>query len=269
MSESFSQDQSQDRDRPSDPVDAVTARALTVVATRVRGAHEVAPRHVDMLVDAAQAEDRGALAVLSAQMIGAGIRAEDIADHYLPEAARKLGAKWCDDTMGFVAVTVGSARLMSLLRELGPEWRADRSAAAAGHAVLVVVAAGISHTLGATVLTGQLRRRGISVRLLVGARPDDLGPLLRQMQFDAVMLSASLGESLGTLRRLVDAMRMAMAAPPPIVLGGTITTTEGLSPRSIREQTGVDLVTNDPGEALARCGLTVVGPDRLGRGPGA
>jgi hypothetical protein len=119
------------------------------------------------------------------------------------------------------------------------------------------VAADIAHTLGGTVLAGQLRRRGLSVRLMVGARPEDLGPLLRQMRFDAVLLSASLGETLDSLRRLVDAVRLAVAASPPVVLGGTITATAGLTPGEIKTQTGASLVTDDLDQALAYCGLAV------------
>ena len=264
MSESFSEDHRQGADRPLDRVDGLDAQALTAVASRARqpaGADDVC--YVDELVQAALAADRTAVTQIASQMIAVGMRAEEIADHYVPEAARKLGEMWSDDRLGFVAVTVGSARLQSLLRELGPEWRADLVTLPTGPSLLVLVASDISHTLGATVLTGQLRRLGMSVCLMVGARPEDLGPVLRQRQFDAVMVSASLGESLGTLRRQVDAIRMAIALPPPIVLGGTIVTTEGLTSQEILARTGVDVVTNDLNEALALCGLAV--PERAGR----
>jgi len=210
---------------------------------------------VDMLVEASQGHVRGAVASVAAQMMAHGISAEEIADTYIPAAARRMGDLWCDDHMGFAGVTVGCSRLQALLRDMGPDWRADNAGAADGPTLLVLVASDICHTLGATVLAGQLRRRGLSVRLLIGARPEDVGPMLRQIRFDAVLISASVGESLESLRKLVDAVGTATMTPPPVAIGGTILTAPGFDRALVKTMTGADHVTSDPIEALDLCGV--------------
>jgi MerR family transcriptional regulator, light-induced transcriptional regulator len=86
-------------------------------------------------------------------MGAAGIRREDIADFYVPEVARRLGAAWCEDRTSFADVTVGTARLQGLLREIGPDWFSDaRLGDRPPVCVLVVVSRDEFHTLGAMVL---------------------------------------------------------------------------------------------------------------------
>ena len=50
-----------------------------------------------------------------------GISDHAIIDHYIPETARRLGADWVADRLGFADVTIGSAKLQSMLRELVEE----------------------------------------------------------------------------------------------------------------------------------------------------
>lgn len=200
------------------------------------------------------------LAPLIKRMTVAGITAADIADRYIPAIARTLGDLWCDDSIGFAVVTIGVARLQGLLREIGPEWQADRHADGDAPGLLVVVGPDVFHTLGAMVLTGQLRRRGLSVRLLFDATPETLGPILRQARFDAVLISASDGETLESLRRLVATVKSATFVAPPVVIGGTILDQAADGLVDIAALTGADFVTRDLDEALSLCGL---GPDRV------
>jgi hypothetical protein len=195
------------------------------------------------------------LAPLILRMKAAGIDAADVADRFIPAIARSLGMMWCDDNIGFATVTIGVARLQGLLREIGPEWQADRHADGDAPGLLVVVGADVFHTLGAMVLTGQLRRRGLSVRLLFGATPDILGPILRQARFDAVLISASDGESLEALRRLVTTAKTATSVPPPVVIGGTVLDQAADGLIDIAALTGADFVTCDLDEALRLCGV--------------
>jgi MerR family transcriptional regulator, light-induced transcriptional regulator len=188
------------------------------------------------------------------RMRAAGISDSDIADRYIPAVARRLGDQWCADETGFADVTIGTARLQGLLRDLGPEWRADHAAPADAPCVIIAVGSEVYHTLGAVLLAGQLRRAGLSVRLQLGARPEDLTLLLRRLQVQAVLLSASCGESLESLRKLVDAVRTGPGPVPPVVIGGTITTM-GQDGVDIAALTGADHVTNDPDKALALCGI--------------
>ena len=240
--------------KTDDGVGALAARALSVVAGRSVEARrsDPDPRLLDLLDAAARDASRSAIREAVETLQDAGVRNEEIADLYIPRLARRMGDRWCQDQMSFAEVTIGVSRLQSLLRDLGPEWRADAEAAPDAPAALVVVAMDDYHTLGAMILAGQLRRAGLSVRLKLGARPEDLARDLEEIAVDAVMVSASVGESLETLRRLVKAAK-DVNSRTPVVIGGTVLWDHEDLPRL----TGADWATSDVSEALERCGLTI------------
>jgi methylmalonyl-CoA mutase cobalamin-binding subunit len=111
----------------------------------------------------------------------------------------------------------------------------------------------VYHTLGALVLGGQLRRKRLSVKLILGGRPNDIAERVSSTDYDCVFLSSSRGESLESLRRLVEAVKSATKTPPPVVVGGTILEVE--QAETITTLTGADFATIIPDEALAFCGL--------------
>lgn len=236
-----------------DRVDALALRILSALAARdPAAARAISVDHVHRLHAAALAPDRGAARAAIVAMRQAGIGTEEIADIYVPAVARLLGEEWCEDRIGFAAVTIGTSRLQSLLRDLGPEWRADCAPEGDAPAILVVVPSDVHHTLGPMILSGQLRRRGFSVRLLMGAGPEDMNLHLRQSQFDAVMISAARGDSVPAMRRLVDALRTAVAPGVRIVVGGTLVEAEP----DLARLTGADLASCDLELALQHCGLS-------------
>ncbi|MEM1234553.1 MAG: cobalamin-dependent protein, partial [Pseudomonadota bacterium] len=163
---------------------------------------------------------------------------------------------WCEDNMSFADVTIGSARLQSMLRDL----RAPQVTHPSAPSVLVVVPQDAYHTLGATVVADQLRRMGIAPRTAMGLAEIDLAELVESHDFNAVMISAATSERLETLRELVNCIRNASRTPVPIIVGGTVTDKD----TDIRTLTGADYVSNHPKEALQACGLTIpthaVGP---------
>ena len=184
---------------------------ITLIAAYVAGLHDAA---VDLESDSFQP-------VLKA-MHNAQITNQQIADHYLPAVARKMGEDWCDDTKSFAQVTIGVSRLQRLLLDLGPEWRADVVADYDAPTVLVLTGPSADHTFGAKIIVGQLRRRGLSVRLAAGLRPNQVKTLLGKAHFDVVMISASLAEAVAPIRAIADAVRASESWVPPIVLGGSI-----------------------------------------------
>jgi methylmalonyl-CoA mutase cobalamin-binding subunit len=202
-------------------------------------------------------------------MVEVGIPPEEIADHYIPAVARRLGEMWCEDEVSFATVTIGVARLQGLLRDLEDIAGMARMDEPEGASLLVVVAAGVYHTLGAMVLTGQLRRRGHAVRLLLGPEPEAVAVAVRQARFDAVLISASDGGSAESVRQIVHAVKTATGAAPPVVIGGTILVSEDLTGADIRSLTGADHVTSDPTEALHLCGVMTSTHDVAHRGHGS
>ena len=184
------------------------------------------------------------------EMRAAGISLEDIADHYIPEVARQLGEQWCEDQLGFADVTIGTARLQSLLRDLSTEFHYPTDMKNES-GIAVVVLADEYHTLGAMVLTSQLRRLGISVRLLLGVSETDALRELQQDRYDAVMISASHIESLDKLAKFVEKIRKQTRRNTPIVIGGPVI---GHS-QDVKALTGADVATSDVHEAIRACRL--------------
>lgn len=237
----------------SDRLASLASRVLTVVASRVSGERreaddEVVTRLRDMVLHG----ESHAREDFIREMDDAGVSREELADIYVPEAARRLGDEWCDDELSFTDVTIGSARLQRLLRVLGPEWRSDLNADANAPSVLVAVAASNNHTLGAMLVTGQLRRLGFSVRLSLGETTADFARRMNSSRFDMLLISASGSEKLVTVRNMVKIISQAEIDQGPVVLGGPILQ---FKPEA-NSLEYVDHFTSDPAEAIRLCGLT-------------
>ena len=236
-------------------VDALATRALSMVAKRNS---KTTPQYdhdfSNRLRDAAADGEREDVIDLIQEMLGAQISPEVIATQYIPHVARQLGDEWCEDTLSFARVTIGTARLQSALRSLGKDWSSR------GHddennrhaSVIVIVARDSHHTLGAMVLSGQLRRMGLSVRLAIGATTEELQTLFLTSAFDAALISASVAESLDSLRKCVDIIKKSASSCPPIVIGGGVLDQDA----DVKALTGADYTTLNPIEALEFCGLT-------------
>lgn len=182
-----------------------------------------------------------------------GISPEDLADAYIPTIARQMGEQWCVDQISFATVTIGTSRLQAMLRLLGPNWTGRSEEQHDAPAILLVVLQEIYHTLGAIVLSGQLRRKGVTVKLVLGCKPREVAERISRTNYEAVFISSSMGETLESLRQVVDAVRASTDTPPPIVIGGTILDVETVE--DVMALTGADYATQNPDEALRLCGF--------------
>jgi methylmalonyl-CoA mutase cobalamin-binding subunit len=238
-------------------VETLASRALGVLASKRNSAASLlSERFLDALSVAVRSEDPGHRHAVVRDMIDARIRPEDIADFYIPEVARRLGAAWCEDGLSFADVTIGTARLQGLLKEIGAAWAGDMQLDPDAPGLLVVVLADEFHTLGAMVLCGQLARLGASAKLAMGHSESDLLRTVAAGQFDAILISAAQGERLATLRKLVEKIRAASVRPTPVVIGGSVVTRV----IDIKTKIGADHATTDPREALRACGLRISVP---------
>ncbi|MEO0654712.1 MAG: cobalamin B12-binding domain-containing protein, partial [Pseudomonadota bacterium] len=235
-------------------VESLAERAVAVLASkRANSGQVLSEKLVQDLIDSAGSDDPVHTLETIADIQRAGVPAREIIDYYIPEAARRLGDKWCEDELGFADVTISVARLQRALREIGV---APRQNASAGHrvaSVLVTVVEGEFHTLGAMVLTEQFRRLGLSVRLLLGNEEFEAQRVVATGDFDAIFVSVGVAERLGVTRDLIADLRQVLPQATPIVVGGAI----GISERDVKKRTGADFATNDPQEALRLCGLTI------------
>ncbi len=180
------------------------------------------------------------------------------ADICIPQVARDLGQMWCDDLISFAEVTIGTARLQSLLRQISVGWHSDVSCRRDEKTVLVIVPPQAQHTLGPAILVSQLRRRGVSVRILVGATPAQVSTNLRRSPVDAVFMSLTCLEMLDSLRSIVNQVRKGHIYTPVVIGGPAISLTT-----VVCATTGADHATSDLDEALTLCGLIGIRPPAI------
>jgi MerR family transcriptional regulator, light-induced transcriptional regulator len=170
----------------------------------------------------------------------------ELVDVYFPEVARYYGCAWVEDSAPFTDVSIAVARMQAMLREIGQSWTSNAVAGHAAATVLVVLPAGEQHSFGAMLLTGQLRRQGISVRLEVGTSDAGLRRLVEDRSFDCAMVSIACEEALPRCKGAVKALKQGSAGRLWVAVGGP------LLDRSldICALTGADIATGDPMLAL-------------------
>jgi hypothetical protein len=243
-----------DRDAMADGIARWVVRL--VAARRTAAAAVPQPDLVARLRQAVCSDRPGDLHGLLRLALREKIGAAEMADLYVPAVARDLGADWLDDRLSFAEVHAACARLQSLLRFAGQAWMADAARPGlGGGSVLLLVAPGETHTLGAMVLLGQLRRLGISVRLSLWPGRDEIAALAAAARPDAVMVSTADARDLAPARKFVNEIRAALVQDRPVLLGGAA----ALAGTDLRWGTGADLATADLSEALRFCGLAGAG----------
>ena len=233
------------------PVETLASQALTFLARhRFAGSGVVSERQVTKLQAAVLAQNPEQRDRVVSDMREDGVSLEEIIDLYIPAVARNLGEQWCSDGLGFADVTIASARLQGLVRDLAEEV-APIGPRTAG--VAVVVLSDEYHTLGALILATQLRRLGISVRLMIGLGSGQALSELQASRYDAVLISASHSESLAKLAKFVKNLRKQTERNMPVVIGGPIVELA----TDVQVATGADAVTSDLEEALRACRLKI------------
>ena len=239
------------------PADTLASRALGATASkRVAAPSLLSERLLHDLAEAVRDGDGSGRAEVVREMLASGLRREDIADFYIPEVARRLGAAWCDDRASFADVSIGVARLQGLVRMIGPDWFSDAHLDPDAPCILAVVFAGESHTLGATLLGAQLGRLGMSVKIVMDRNEARVLDVVARGKFDAVFLSVSQELQLAAVKVLVKKIRAVAVKATPVVLGGSVVTRV----TDAKTQTGADHATTDAREALRACGLTISTP---------
>ena len=238
-------------------VNSLATEVLSVVAKNSQLGETVRwSMLVDKFCDVVRAFEPDALVSFMAELRAIGVSNDEIAETLIPAAARKLGDRWCTDHLGFADVTIGSARLQSILRDLSTTGDVKIVRDDTAPAIAIAVRADEHHTLGALVLAYHYRRQGIAVRVLLGRSDEEIAEVVQGGDFGALFISASGGVKLESLRNLVNLVQNGLHAAPPIVVGGSLLE----SRKNAKTLTGADYATNDPAKALRLCGLTV--PER-------
>lgn len=212
---------------------------------------------VQRLVDAVQTENTALIEALKPDLRRARISPAMLADVYIPEAARRLGKAWEDDIVTFADVTIGTVRLQSILRDISAGWGADtRKKTSMTGSVLLLLPEKEHHTLGPLVVTGQLRRRGVSVCLQLATSDGEWKSMLRKRHFDGVVVSVGWEGKLAAAAELVKTVKHLTKGKMPVAVGGAVLTRTDVIPAC----EGADIVTNDLDKALYILGLSANAP---------
>jgi methylmalonyl-CoA mutase cobalamin-binding subunit len=184
-------------------------------------------------------------------LLADGLDRQRLVDEWIPAVARRFGDAWAQSGHSFVEVSIAVARLQGWLREIEAP-RPDAPFRLDAPEVLLVVAEGAHHTLGAMVAMSRFRRLGALVRLSLGQDARSVGQIVRAQHVDMVALSAAGNEDLEFLTTLIHSIRSGVGPAPHVVVGGEILNQHPDAPALI----GADFATSDPEEALELCGLT-------------
>ena len=245
--------------KDSGAVDQLATQIISIVAKRVAGARVPSdPRTdcLDMLTAAAGSADSAVRRDYLRRMQECGASLDEIVDLYIPEAARRMGMDWADDVKSFAEVTIGSARLQAMVRELDRSWQSEQAANSRAPSILMVVQEHDYHTLGTMVAACKFRRLGVSVHMLLGHPDKQVLAVVQAAKFDMVTVSLSSSDRIDDVRKLVKLLKYSGKSVPPIVVGGPVEVTAA----EIRSFTGVEHVTSDCAQALNLCGLSVPKP---------
>jgi len=164
-------------------------------------------------------KDDGLAVALVEDLLDAGLSVEEVCLDHLAPAARKLGEWWADDSLSFIEVTIGAARIQSLMRRM--PGRDDTAPPAGATGAVFAAAPGEEHTLGIIMAADLLRRAGWDIGLIVDRAHDDALARLIRDDRPVIGLSCSGDRSFPALKRLMTALRESRPGAR-ILVGGEI-----------------------------------------------
>ncbi|MCH8465435.1 MAG: cobalamin B12-binding domain-containing protein [Roseinatronobacter sp.] len=215
------------------------------------------PDLAGQIVAYARSGDQSRLSAIYSELQRRRVTADEVMDVYLPHAVTVIGHQWHEEEIDILHASMACARMQTVLREIGHAWVSDRSGRQGDGRVLLTLPVGEQHTLGAMLAANQLRRRGVSVKVMLLPEMAELRALIERNRFHAVFISVSNLSSLTPCAAMVRELRMVSGREMPIIIGGGLVSNEivGNDPCRIAEITGADLVTNDIDQALHSCGI--------------
>jgi methylmalonyl-CoA mutase cobalamin-binding subunit len=139
-----------------------------------------------------------------AARLRSGATAQSVALDDIGAAARRLGELWGDDDCDFFAVTFATRALSLLLRDVWPD--AGLAPAEGAPSILLAMAPGETHDLGADVVAGLFRLAGWRAER---CETRDIPDALASESFDVAGFSLSCDRFAGTLAGAIAEARAA------------------------------------------------------------
>ena len=241
----------EDRKTPAGHVGLAVEVIQRLASMRRAGVGKLQQPLLDHLVAAVCSAETGAVAAMLESFRAARIGPDAVTSDYIPAAARILGTAWEEDRLTFGMVTIGTARLQAMVRQLQQDHRADAADPAAQSAVLVLIPPGEQHTLGAMVAAAMLRRRGVSVSVQISPNVNDMSTLLANRRFQAVLVTLGSIDRVETCVKLVKTLKQITKGALRVSIGGAVVE----SCQNVLTAAGADLVTNDLETVISEFGL--------------
>ncbi len=234
----------------------VEAALRNVTRIRVTEAPTGRDDRVARLVEALTAPSEACHVSVVAALMARGVGRRELIDDYIPSAALRLGELWVADRASFVEVTVGAGRLQALIRDHASDLPPQPARGAPPpRSFLMIVPRFEDHSLGAFVAADQLRRLGVSVRMGIGLRREELVHLVERSGFSALGLTAATESTLEKAAELIEYLRSNLDHVPPVMIGGRAVRTFA----NVAELTGADHAVKTAHEALERCDRWAIG----------
>jgi methanogenic corrinoid protein MtbC1 len=150
-----------------------------------------------------------------------GVPRHELYTRYLTPAARLLGEEWRQDRKDFTQVTLGTAFLQQLLREVSLLWNDRPQRAGQHHRILLLPVEGEQHTFGISVLGELFHDAGWDVCGGPRIGRDELSRLVAREHLDAVGFSISSERMVEPLARQVEQVRRhARSSALRVLVGG-------------------------------------------------
>ncbi|WP_299849888.1 hypothetical protein [uncultured Roseovarius sp.] len=149
-----------------------------------------------------------------------GMPAELIYLKYLSAAARMLGEWWNEDRANFVEVTVGTGRMVAIMR--GMRHLFTPTVSATNRSAVFASVPGEDHTMGVRMAADLFRKDGWEISLKIGLNHDALIREIELTPNSIIGLSIGGRHSIDALTRLVVALHICCPNAPLLVCGQDI-----------------------------------------------
>lgn len=203
----------------------------------------VTPEEIERLASALVSEQPDAAAILISKIRAKGASVADVYLLHLAAAARRLGEKWQANEVSFLEVTIGTGRILAIMRGMREMLKAKRPYRE--RAAIFAAVPGEQHTIGITMASDLFRQEGWDIQLLLGETHEEILDTILKSDALVVCLTAHGTSSIAALVRLIAGIRILNPAVM-ILIGGKIV--EEAS--DIIELSGADGVATDYPTAL-------------------
>ncbi|MEO0893825.1 MAG: cobalamin-dependent protein [Pseudomonadota bacterium] len=239
---------------PEDKLESLAREALRRLVSKEVTAGGVGTKpttaELERLCDALIAPDDTAAADIISEVEKADVAPEFVYLNYLAASARMLGDWWEQDRATFMQVTLGTGRLLAIMR--GMSHLFERPFSASQKSAVFAAVPGEQHIVGLQMAADIFRQDGWHVTSLFGLEHDPLVSDIEQTGADAIGLSMSGAHSLDALVRLVVALHICCPNTPILLSGQGV---DALAPKL--KWLELDAISGDLNEAKARLNALV------------